>query len=390
MKEIYRFRAANHRWTCRVGSVMLVRVSTPTPVDRAAFHARLPGYAPTPLHDLPALADRLGVDRLLVKDESARLGLPAFKILGASWGVYRALLDRLGPRLAAEPWDDLADFARRLGTLGPAGAVRLLAATAGNHGRAVARTAGWLGLPAEILLPATASARMVVAAGSEGATVRRVDGDYDAAVAAAAELAAADPRYLLVQDTTWPGYERIPGWIVDGYATLFEEIDRQLADRGQPAPDGVVVPVGVGSLLSAAVRHYRVGAPVVPAVRRPALVAVEPVTAACLLASLRAGHPVTVPTGVTAMEGLNAGSVSPAAWPLLCDQVTEAVAVTDAQAEAAVRELAAAGVPAGPCGAATLAGLSAVLSAPDGHAARERLGLAAGGTVVLVCTDGRG
>src|SRR5438067_10878852 len=62
--------------------------------EAAAFHAALPGYRPTPLRELPRLAAELGLGAVAVKDESDRLGLPAFKVLGASWAVERALRER--------------------------------------------------------------------------------------------------------------------------------------------------------------------------------------------------------------------------------------------------------------------------------------------------------
>ena len=43
-----------------------------------------PGYAPTPLHDLPALAAQAGVASVQVKDESSRFGLGSFKALGGA------------------------------------------------------------------------------------------------------------------------------------------------------------------------------------------------------------------------------------------------------------------------------------------------------------------
>src|SRR5262245_65615357 len=65
-----------------------------------AYHASLPGYVPTPLAEVPALAAELGAGRVFVKDESARLGLPAFKVLGASWAVHQVLAGP-GPAVAA-------------------------------------------------------------------------------------------------------------------------------------------------------------------------------------------------------------------------------------------------------------------------------------------------
>ena len=53
------------------------------------FHRGLPEYKPTPLVSLPALAAELGLGALFVKDESRRLGLNSFKILGASYAISR-------------------------------------------------------------------------------------------------------------------------------------------------------------------------------------------------------------------------------------------------------------------------------------------------------------
>jgi diaminopropionate ammonia-lyase len=89
----------------------------------------------------------------------------------------------------------------------------------------------------------------------------------------------------------------------------------------------VAVPVGVGSLAQACVAHYRAAEPTGRAT--VAVLAVEPDTAACLLASLRAGRPVTVPTANTIMAGLNCGTLSSIAWPFFAGGLDAAVAVTD-------------------------------------------------------------
>jgi diaminopropionate ammonia-lyase len=117
------------------------------PDDRVplAFHERLPGYVPTPLIDAPELAQLLGVGQVLLKNESSRLGLPAFKILGASWAVYCALESRLGRPF--EPWQTLDQLVQLLAPLRP---LTLATATDGNHGRAVARVAALFGLSARI------------------------------------------------------------------------------------------------------------------------------------------------------------------------------------------------------------------------------------------------
>ncbi|MBL1097580.1 diaminopropionate ammonia-lyase [Streptomyces coffeae] len=346
------------RWFARPAARTWRCAAAPDGVRR--FHTARPGYAPTPLTECPTLAAELGVGRVFVKDESSRLGLPAFKALGASWAVHRILAER-----------------------SPDAPVQLVTATDGNHGRAVARMARLNGRPAHVFVPRGVHPDAVAAIETEGARVTRVDGPYDAAVRRAAE-AAERPPAVLVQDFAWPGYEEIPGWIVEGYATLFHEIDEQLRSVGGELPDLLAVPVGVGSLAQAAVTHYR-SRPTGPA---PALLAVEPVAAACVLASLVRGEPVAVETGETTMAGLNCGTPSSLAWPVLRDGLDAAVAITDADSARASRDLAALGVSSGPCGAASLAGVRAALTGEGAADRRGALGLGPASTLVLLSTEG--
>ncbi|MFY0407429.1 pyridoxal-phosphate dependent enzyme [Solicola sp. PLA-1-18] len=322
-------------------------------VDPWAFHRTLERYAPTPLRDLSEVARELGLGAVLVKDESDRLGLPAFKVLGASWAVHRAAAGD-----------------------GPTG---LVTATDGNHGRALARTGRLLGLAVRVFVPQGVHPAAIDAIESEGAGVVRTGTDYDRAV----ELAAADADAtgaLLVQDTAWAGYEQIPGWIVEGYTTLFQEVDEQLSGP----PSLVVVPVGVGSLAQAALQHYRS----IPSGSSTAVMSVEPTTAACVLTSLRAGDLTPVRTGRTIMAGLNCGTPSTAAWPFLRDGLDAATAVTDEAARVAADQLRDAGIDSGPCGAAALAGLRAALTGHDAADMRRRLSLTPESTVVLLSTEG--
>lgn len=316
------------------------------------FHRGLPGYAPTPLVDLPRAAEELGVGRVLVKDESARLGLPAFKMLGASWACHRVIERHPG--------------------------AELVTATDGNHGRAIARMATHLGTTATVFIPGGMRERAAARIESEGATLVRVDGHYDDAVRAAAEHAAADPSRELVQDTAWEGYEQVPAWITEGYETLGEEIDEQLG----AAPDLLVIPSGVGSLAQALVAHYR--QPGSEGGTR--ILVVEPDTADCTVASLLAGRPVTVETGESIMAGLNCGTLSSLAWPVLQDGVDAAITVTDEEAREASDALLPQGVSSGPSGAATYAGVHAALRETG---LWHDLYLPADATVVLLSTEGR-
>lgn len=349
--------AEQSNWVARAGARdWRVPEAARIPID---FHRSLPGYRPTPLAEAPSLAAEFGVGRVFVKDESTRLGMPAFKILGASWAIERALAaSGRGVRV-------------------------LVAATDGNHGRAVARVASQRGLAARIFIPDGVHQSAVAAVAGEGAEVVRVPGAYEDAVRLAVGAASGDGA-LLIQDMGWPGYERIPAWIVEGYLTMFAEVDEQLAAADSEPADLVAVPIGVGSLAQAAVTYYRR-----PGLSRaPALISAEPVTAACGLRGLAAGKMVTVPTSVTIMAGLNCGALSEAAWPFLRDGLDAAVAVTDAQDVVAAEDLARLGVPAGPCGAATLAGARIALTGDDGAGRREWLGLTGASTIVLLCTEG--
>ncbi|GFE19368.1 diaminopropionate ammonia-lyase [Streptomyces glebosus] len=347
-------------WTC-----------TPAPADVQGFHAALPGYTPTPLTELPSLADELNVGRVFVKDESCRLGLPAFKALGASWAVHRTLAERAGTHEADSQEAD--------------GQVTLVTATDGNHGRAVARMARMLGQRAHVFVPQGVHPAAAAAIAAEEARVTEVAGNYDEAVRRAAAAVDATPGAVLIQDTAWPGYERIPGWIVEGYATLFAEIDAQLAAVEAGTPDLVAIPVGVGSLAQAAVTHYRSGGDgAAPA----ALLSVEPDSAAGVLTSLTRQAPVTVTTGETTMAGLNCGTPSTLAWPYLRDGLDAAIAVTDADSARAADDLAALGVPSGPCGAASLAGVRAALTGDGAPTRRAALSLGPAATLVLLSTEG--
>ena len=336
------------------------------------FHRELPGYAPTPLRELPGLAARCGVSRVWLKDEGARLGLPAFKILGASWAASRMLAARLGePALAA----DLDALRARLG-----GAPALVTATDGNHGRAVARMAALLGLPARVFLPAGAAPARIAAIAGEGALVEEVDGTYDDAVTRAAAV-ATEVGGLLLQDTSLPGHERVSELVVEGYATLFWEIEEQLRAAGEWPPDVLLVQVGVGALAHAAIvamkRHELHGA-----VR---VVGVEPVEAACVAAALAAGEVVTLPGRQhSLMAGLNCGTASAVAWPWLRRGLDAVVTVADERAVEAMRALAAEGVVAGETGAA---GAAALLELAGDDALRRELRLDPTTCVVLLSTE---
>ena len=328
------------------------------PID---FHRRLPGYRATPLVALPALARELDLDTLHAKIETDRYGLPSFKVLGASWAIYRLLCQRLGGEPA---WSELDELRRAVAGLGP---LQLVAATEGNHGRAVAFMARLLGLTARILVPQSVDEGRRSAIVGEGAELVVIDGTYDDAVGAAAQLAGE--RSLVVADTSWPGYDEVPTWIVEGYATMFAELPERSAF------DLVSVQMGVGSLATAVVDAFADTA---------AILVAEPSGAACGQASAVAGRLVSVPgPHDSVMAGLNCGTPSSLAWPRLSGGVDAFVAIDDRDALRAVTDLAAAGIPTGPAGAAGLAAVRRLHEAGGG----EARSLLAGAKALVVCTE---
>lgn len=331
-----------------------------------ACHRALPAYAPTPLHRLDALARSIGVGSLLLKDESRRFGLGAFKGLGASFAMAR--------------W--LARHPRH-------GPVTFATATDGNHGRAVAWSARHLGARAVILIPAHAAAARVAAIRAEGAEVRLVPEGYDAAVRMVHDLAAAH-GWVVIQDTASPGYEEVPEWIAAGYWTHAREMEPWPHAPGAPEVDLVLLHAGVGTWAAAMAAYYwwRYGA------RRPRLVVVEPSRAPCCLEAARRGAPVEVPTAPhTIMAGLDCGLASSAAMRVLATGVDAFIAIDDEWVRRAMRRLDAPvgedpRVIAGESGAASVAGLMALVAEPSLASVRAHLGIGSATRVLVWSTEG--
>ncbi|MFD9669218.1 diaminopropionate ammonia-lyase [Rhodococcus sp. NPDC059968] len=353
-------------WTCEGASC-----------EAAAFQSTLPGFEPTPLVEIPALAVELNVGRVFIKDESKRWALGAFKVLGASWAVFNEVARLTG-------YTGEKSFAGLHKWVCEQPPVVLVTATDGNHGRAVARLARLLGLTARVFVPEIVPEKPIARIRAEGAEITVVKGSYDDSVCAAIAATGSDPRASLVQDTSWEGYEQVPFWTSEGYSTLFGEVDSQLESAGAASVSLIGVPVGVGSLAHAAVIHYRSQTLTPP----PSIMSVEPDTAACVLESLSDGYMHSVPTGFTIMNGLNFPTPSTIAWPYLINGMDAAVAVTDTETASAVEDLKRQGVTSGPSGASSLAGLRTMLLGDGGAERRSALGLTSHSVAVAISTEG--
>ena len=322
---------------------------------RAFFEAR-PQLQPTPTRHLPALAGRLGLGTLVAKDETARFGLNAFKLLGGLFAIETLIAEG-----AIRPRDTL------------------VCASEGNHGRAVARAARDAGCRSRVYMAGDAAAARGAAIAGEGAEVVRVAGSYDDAVRIM-RAEAADHGWTIVSDTSWDGYERIPHLIMLGYTRMIDEIADEF--------DVVFVQGGVGGLLCGVASACAV----LP--RRPSVVCVEPSQAACLMASARAGHPVAVEGPLnTSMAGLRNREVSPLAFEAAQPIVDAYIAIDDAWAHDAMRRFARPeggdpAIAAGASGSAALGGLLAVCAEPSMAPVRERLQLGPTSRVLVVVSEG--
>jgi diaminopropionate ammonia-lyase len=309
------------------------------------------GYAPTPLRRLAAMAREAGVADVLYKDEGHRFGLGSFKALGGAYAVERLATER-------------------------GAGFTVACATDGNHGRAVAWSAGRVGARAVVFVHEGVSRGRADAIAALGAEVVRAGATYDDSVRLCAE-AARRHGWQIVSDTSWPGYEEVPKTVMQGYAVMVMEA----LDQGS-APTHVFVQGGVGGLAAAVLSWFweTLGP------ERPILVVVEPETAACLLASAEAGAPKSVGGGLdTIMAGLACGEPSLLAWKILGPGADAFMAIPDAAAAQAMRDLADLGVAGGESGVAGLAGFRLAARDPRMRAA---LRLDADSHVLLFGTEG--
>ncbi|MEW6413267.1 MAG: diaminopropionate ammonia-lyase [Candidatus Zixiibacteriota bacterium] len=354
--------------------------------DIEAFHRSISGYEPTPLVSLSSLARHLGVRRLLVKDESRRFELKAFKAMGASYAIYRYIKQVWEKQFGVQ--FELTNLCKP-DLLEPLHLMPFCTATDGNHGRAVAWFARLLGQKAYIYVPAgTVRARMDNIR-NEGAVVVEVDGDYDAAVERVAEDAERN-GWTIISDTSYPGYTLIPAFIMAGYTTMFREIDNQLSDLRVDPPTHIIIQSGVGSFAAAAAWYYHRYHSEKP----PALISVEPTEADCLLESVCSGD-VTSSKGSqqTIMAGLNCATPSLIAWPLIRDRFSLFISIPDNYAKRAMRSFFYPDnedprIISGESGAAGLAGLIALQSSQPLAQAKRAVDLGPNSTVLLFNTEG--
>lgn len=272
-----------------------------------AFHSSFPIYKETPLVSLQHLADELQVKRIYLKDESKRFGLNAFKVLGASYAIANAI----GERTGKEPTELSAEKILSKETKEKLGEITFVTATDGNHGRGVAWTANQLGQKAVVYMPEGSALERLENIRAEGAEAEITDLNYDDAVRLAQKM-AEEKGWIMVQDTAWEGYEDIPRWIMQGYATMGHEIMEQIPEK----PTHIFLQAGVGSMAGAMTGFFSN----LYQEEKPTIVIVEPAKADCLYRTAKADdgklHNVTGEMH-TIMAGLACGEPCSIGWEVL-------------------------------------------------------------------------
>jgi diaminopropionate ammonia-lyase len=341
----------------------------------------------SPLKGLPNLALRLGLGGIWVKDESARLNLGSFKVLGGSYAIYQLLKKRLGLDNQDIPFSELTGgvLQKKLGNL------IFAAATDGNHGRGVAWSASQMGFKSIIYVHKLTSHARIKAIEQNGAKVVVIDGTYDDAVR---QLYTDAQRngWEVISDTAWEGYESIPKWVMQGYTTMLSEVQEQLAGQGLDKPTHVFVQAGVGSLAAATIGYYYN----LFSDERPQSIVVEPTKAGCLYQSAKIGNgkPYSVKGALdTIMAGLACGDPNPLAWQILFETADFFSICPDYIAAKGMRVY---GIPlkgdpfivSGESGAVTLGALMYIMEYEGAKSLRDKLGLGLDSQILLINSEG--
>jgi len=280
------------------------------------FHKTLPGYEPTPLFNLRQLSNQLGLKGILVKDESQRLGLNAFKVLGASYAMALEIERILNFQNTSLTYEMLKTQGEAIKEM------TFVTATDGNHGRAVAWCAKHFGCKAVVYLPKGTSDFRFRAIQQLHAEAEITKMNYDDTVKYA-ESQAQKNKWVLLQDSSWPGYMDVPRHIMTGYSTMVEEFIEQTSEW----PTHVIAQAGVGSFAASIFSCFsKTNKP------KPKLILLEPSGAACFFNSIAVGdgQPHLTRELNTIMAGLSCGLPSVLAWDIIT-QFTDIFAICDDQ-----------------------------------------------------------
>ena len=355
--------------------------------DVLRFHKGFPHYEPTPLSSLRCKAEKLGLGEIWIKDESKRFGLNAFKALGGTYAIGRWLGNRLGLDPSEVSFDALLEALKK----GKHRQYLFVTATDGNHGRGVAWASRMLGCKAAVFMPRASAACRVKAIEEEGAEVFVTKLNYDDAVRDAFDYARANGAVML-QDTSWEGYEDVPRWIMEGYLSIIQETISQIRLLGHKAPTHVFLQAGVGSFAASMLA----GLECILGSEMPLALIVEPRNAACIYESARSEDGSLVKVGGTLdtiMAGLACGEPNPIALGRILKNASFFASCEDSAAELGMRLLynpdgTDAKVASGESGAIGMGLLQLIMEDRKLESLRESIGLNADSKVLLISTEG--
>ncbi|WP_073183856.1 diaminopropionate ammonia-lyase [Anaerosphaera aminiphila] len=350
------------------------------------FHSSFPQYSQTPLVELKNLSEHLGINNMFIKDESYRFDLNAFKVLGASFAVGNFIANKLDIDIAKLPYSVMTsdEVKAKLGDL------TFVTATDGNHGRGLAWTANQLGQKSKVFMPKGTAIERVENIRKENSDVDVYDANYDECVRMANDYANTHGG-IMVQDTSWDGYEDIPRWIMQGYMTMANEAYEQLNSSGQ-RPTHIFLQAGVGSLASAVTGFFAN----VYSDNIPTIVIVEPEKANCLYQTAKADdgkiHNVDGDLD-TIMAGLACGEPVTIGWPILNSYASYFLSVDEIYASHGMRLL---GNPkkddkrviSGESGAVTSGVVSKLMTDSELADIKNEIGLDENSVVLVFSTEG--
>lgn len=320
-------------------------------------------YRRTPLVERPDLAQAVRVGAVLVKDESVRSHLRSFKSLGGAYAV----------QCAHQRWR----------AQGFHGDPVVTCVTDGNHGLSVAWGAQRLGIECVIYVPSVVSEARAAVIELYGATVRRIEGNYDEMTRQNADDARRN-GWIVVTDTETEEGESNPAVIdvMQGYGVFARELADGLARR---KPTHIFLQAGCGGMAGAVLPELMRACP------ETRFVIVEPERAACLQSSARAGSVQVVGGDLhTRMVGMSVGEVSRPAWDILEAGVDGYAAIGDRYVDQAMRMLAFPSDESSPIesGETGCAGLVTLLELEGADHVRAELGIDSSSTLVLINTEG--
>ncbi len=279
--------------------------------DVHRFHKSIPHHKETSLLSLKAAAKQNNVAAILIKDESTRFGLNAFKGLGGSYAMFRILCRLFNLDCSNSDYSTFQqpEISRKCKD------IIFATTTDGNHGKGVSWAAKIFGCQAKVFMPSgTLEVRRKAIETAGNATAEITEFNYDQTVQHTAELARKN-GWILIQDTAWEGYEEIPKWIIDGYLTMGWEITEQIVPM---KPTHIFLQAGVGSM-AGGIAAYMLNKYMED---KPSIIIAEPEEAACFYLSAKAGdgmiHSVEG-NPQTIMAGLNCGTPCRTIWPVLRD-----------------------------------------------------------------------